>query len=299
MMDMISLLKEFTKGKSPEKVLVREEVNKPVTKYINAISLVKMRDNKDKGGDKVVNKSIIEPIELLKNEEVIDDVMDNESDKSVNKDLTSTRRLKFMNALADQGSDVNIITISIYDKLTCEKPVWTNIRLSLANHSYIYPIGIAKDVLTDVAGFVYPVDFDVLDIKDDGYMPLILGTPFLTMARAEIKFDKGTMTLKADKYKIRFIKSLEFPSKIKERIGRDVDPMIPTNYVNRRILEWEERIKNCQENETGFNKWRSKVLGDKNLVGHNFFVYKLEKEDSSVSDVGVIPIKLEPQDLPS
>ncbi|GKA75595.1 hypothetical protein Tco_0781973 [Tanacetum coccineum] len=97
-------------------------------------------------------------------------------------------------------------------------------------------------------------------------MPIILGTPFLTTAKAKIKFDKGSITLKAGRYKIRFIRTLKFPSKIEERIARDLDPIFPTNYVNRRILEWEERIENCQENEMGFNKWRSKVFDDKNLM---------------------------------
>ncbi|GJX22311.1 retrovirus-related pol polyprotein from transposon TNT 1-94 [Tanacetum coccineum] len=195
--------------------------------------------------------------------------------------------LKFMNALADQGSYVNIMPLSIYDKLTSENPIGTNIRLSLANHSYIYPLRIAEDMLVDIAGFVYPVDFVILDIKEDEHMPLILGTLFLTMERAEIKFNKGSMTLKAGKYKIRFVRTLEFPSKIEERIESDLNPMILTNYVNRRILEWEERIESCQENKIEFNKWRSKVFDNKNLVGHNFFVYALEDKDGSVSDVGV------------
>ncbi|GKE72677.1 zf-CCHC domain-containing protein [Tanacetum coccineum] len=199
----------------------------------------------------------------------------------------SIGRLKFMNTLADQGSDVNIMPLSFYNKLTSEKPTGTNIRLSLANHSYIYPRGVAEDVLIDVAGFVYPVDFVILDIKEYKYMPLILGTLFLTIARAEIKFDKGAMTLKAGRYKIRFVRTLEFPSKIKEIIERDLDPMIPTNDVNRRILEWEQRIKNCQDDKMGFSKWRSKVFDDKNLVGHNLFVYELDKEGSNVSGEGV------------
>ncbi|GJW21524.1 hypothetical protein Tco_0032146 [Tanacetum coccineum] len=98
-------------------------------------------------------------------------------------------------------------------------------------------------------------------IKEDEHMPLILGTPFLTMARTEIKFDKGTMTLKSGKYKVRFVRTLKFPSKIEERIENDLDPMIPTNYVNRRILEWEERIKSSQENEMGLNKLRRASCG--------------------------------------
>ncbi|GJT55230.1 hypothetical protein Tco_0990284 [Tanacetum coccineum] len=123
--------------------------------------------------------------------------------------------------------------------------------------------------------------------KEDEHMPLILGTPFLTTARAKIKFHKGSMTLKAGKYKIRFVTTLKFPSKIEERIERDLNPMIPTNYVNRRVLEWEEIIKICQENEIGFIKWRFKVFDDKNLIGHNFFFYELEKEGSTAKAEGV------------
>ncbi|GJY47333.1 hypothetical protein Tco_0436396 [Tanacetum coccineum] len=71
-----------------KKVLVREEVSKPVTKYVNAISLVRMENDKGKEGDEVVDKNIVEPIELVENEEAMDDVKDNELDKSVNEDST-------------------------------------------------------------------------------------------------------------------------------------------------------------------------------------------------------------------
>ncbi|GJY00379.1 hypothetical protein Tco_0357397 [Tanacetum coccineum] len=60
--------------------------------------------------------------------------------------------LKHINALVDQGSGVNIMPLSTYEKLTNEKHSETDIRLSLAIHSYIYPLGITQDVLVDVAG---------------------------------------------------------------------------------------------------------------------------------------------------
>nr|GEU84474.1 hypothetical protein [Tanacetum cinerariifolium] len=88
-----------------------------------------------------------------------------------------------MNALVDQGSDVNVMPLSTYMKLTNKRPAETNIRLSLASHSYIYPLGIAKDIL-DVDGYVYLVDFLILDMKEDEKRPFILGTPFLKMAKA-------------------------------------------------------------------------------------------------------------------
>ncbi|GJV42678.1 hypothetical protein Tco_1421118 [Tanacetum coccineum] len=57
--------------------------------------------------------------------------------------------LKHVNALVDQGSDVNVMPYSTYMKLTDERPAKTDIRLSLASHSYIYPLMIAEDVLVE------------------------------------------------------------------------------------------------------------------------------------------------------
>ncbi|GJZ91704.1 hypothetical protein Tco_0663769, partial [Tanacetum coccineum] len=89
---------------------------------------------------------------------------------------------------------------------------------------YIYPLGIAEDVLVDVAGYVYPVEFMILDIKEDEKRPFILGTPFLTMTKVE----KG--------------------------IKNDIEPIAPTMIVNRLVLEWEEKIKLHQENEMKFDQ---------------------------------------------
>nr|GEX72274.1 hypothetical protein [Tanacetum cinerariifolium] len=56
-------------------------------------------------------------------------------------------------------------------------------------------------------------DFVILDIKEDEYMSLILRTPFLTTARADIRSSKGSMTLRAGKFKVRFIRTLRFSRK--------------------------------------------------------------------------------------
>ncbi|GJU30148.1 MAK10-like protein [Tanacetum coccineum] len=74
--------------------------------------------------------------------------------------------LKHVNALVDQGSDVNVMPYSTYMRLTDERPVEIDIRLSLASHSYIYLLRIAEDVLVEVAGHIFPIDFMILDIKE-------------------------------------------------------------------------------------------------------------------------------------
>ncbi|GJV84393.1 zinc finger, CCHC-type containing protein [Tanacetum coccineum] len=107
--------------------------------------------------------------------------------------------LKYMDALVDQGSDVNVMPLSINNRLTNEKPVGTNIRLSLASHSYIFPLGIAKDVLVEIAG--------------------------------KIRFDKGTITLKSGKNKINFFKIPESLYSVEEGTKSDIDPAAPTTTV--------------------------------------------------------------------
>ncbi|GJV83624.1 MAK10-like protein [Tanacetum coccineum] len=67
-----------------------------------------------------------------------------------------------------------------------------------------YPLGIADDVLVKIAEHVYPIDFAILDIMENGNSPFILGTPFLTTAKASIKFDTGTITLRSGKHKVIF-----------------------------------------------------------------------------------------------
>nr|GEV99196.1 hypothetical protein [Tanacetum cinerariifolium] len=70
---------------------------------------------------------------------------------------------------------------------------------------------IAEDILVEITEHVYPVNFVILDIKEDKKMPFILGTPFLTTAKAVIKFDNDTITLRSGKSKISFHRIRESP----------------------------------------------------------------------------------------
>ncbi|GJX24228.1 zinc finger, CCHC-type containing protein [Tanacetum coccineum] len=144
--------------------------------------------------------------------------------------------LKHVNALVDQGFDVKVMPYSTYMKLINERPAETDIRLSLASHPYIYPLGITEKVLVEVAEHVYPVDFVILDIEENEKRPFILGTPFVTMTKAIIKFDKGTITLRSRKSKA----SPEMGRKDKDSLGKGdkVQPMEEQKlYLMRRSLE--------------------------------------------------------------
>ncbi|GKC08826.1 zinc finger, CCHC-type containing protein [Tanacetum coccineum] len=144
--------------------------------------------------------------------------------------------LKHLNALVDQGSDVNFMPYSSYTKLTDERPAEIDIRLLLASHSYIYPLGKAEDILVEIAEHVYPVDFVILDIKEDKKRPFILGTPFLITAKVVIKFDKGTITLRSGKSKISFHRIPESPGTIERGVKNDIEPIALTMTVNMLVL---------------------------------------------------------------
>ncbi|GJZ89128.1 zinc finger, CCHC-type containing protein [Tanacetum coccineum] len=135
--------------------------------------------------------------------------------------------LKHMNALVDQGSNMNIMPLSTYMKLNDKRPAKTDIRLSLASHSYIYPLEIAEDVLVEVADHVYPVDFVILDIKENEKRPFILGTPFLTTAKAVINFDTSTINLRSGKSKISFNRIPESLCKDEKGIKKYIEPIAP------------------------------------------------------------------------
>ncbi|GJS39380.1 ribonuclease H-like domain-containing protein [Tanacetum coccineum] len=95
-------------------------------------------------------------------------------------------------------------------------------RMALSHHNGVYRY--YHPHLNSSVGEPSPlsVDFVILDIKEDEKRPFILGTPFLTTAKAVIKFDKGTITLRSGKSKISFHRILESLCKIERGVKNDI-----------------------------------------------------------------------------
>ncbi|RVW98794.1 hypothetical protein CK203_024036 [Vitis vinifera] len=85
-------------------------------------------------------------------------------------------------ALLDLGASVNLLPYSVYKQLGLGGLKPTTMTLSLADRSVKIPRGVIEDVLVQVDKFYYPVDFVVLDtdssVKEENYVPIILGRPF-------------------------------------------------------------------------------------------------------------------------
>nr|GEY06543.1 reverse transcriptase domain-containing protein [Tanacetum cinerariifolium] len=91
------------------------------------------------------------------------------------------------NALADLGASINLMPYSLYAKLSFETLKPTKMSMRLADRSFQYPIGIAKNMLVEVGKFTFPADFIILKMEEDNRVPLILGRPFLHTADAVVK----------------------------------------------------------------------------------------------------------------
>nr|GEX84515.1 reverse transcriptase domain-containing protein [Tanacetum cinerariifolium] len=90
------------------------------------------------------------------------------------------------NALADLGASINLMPYSLYAKLSLKTLKPTKMSIRLADRSFQYPVGIAKNMLVEVGKFRFPVDFVILKMEEDSKFPLILGRPFLHTANAVI-----------------------------------------------------------------------------------------------------------------
>nr|GEV78183.1 reverse transcriptase domain-containing protein [Tanacetum cinerariifolium] len=99
------------------------------------------------------------------------------------------------NALSDLGTSINLMSYSLYAKLSLETLRPTKISIILADRSFQYPVGIAGNMLVEVGKFTFPADFVILEMEEDSEVPLILGRPFLHTANAVIRVKQKQLNL--------------------------------------------------------------------------------------------------------
>ncbi|GJW08099.1 putative reverse transcriptase domain-containing protein [Tanacetum coccineum] len=107
--------------------------------------------------------------------------------------------------------------LSTYLNLGLGELAHTKLTVELADRTVKYPKGIAENVLVGIGKFVFPVDFIILDMPEDIKVPLILGRPFLSTARAKIDVFKRKITLRVGEEKIIF-KSVKPASSLIKRV---------------------------------------------------------------------------------
>ncbi|GJU52306.1 reverse transcriptase domain-containing protein [Tanacetum coccineum] len=107
-------------------------------------------------------------------------------------------------ALADLGASINLMPLSIWEKLSLPELTPTRMTLELADRSITRPKGVAEDIFVKVGKFHFPTDFVVVDFEADPRVPLILGRSFLRTSRALINVYEGELILRDGNEQIVF-----------------------------------------------------------------------------------------------
>nr|GEZ15782.1 reverse transcriptase domain-containing protein [Tanacetum cinerariifolium] len=98
-------------------------------------------------------------------------------------------------ALADLGTSINLMPLSIWKNLYLPELAPTWMTLELADQSITHPKGVSEDIFVKVGNFHFPTDFVVVDFEADPRVPLILGRSFLRTGRALIDVYEEEITL--------------------------------------------------------------------------------------------------------
>jgi hypothetical protein len=162
-------------------------------------------------------------------------------------------------ALCDVGSSVNVMPLSLAEKLKLTTiTAGTERELVLANQTTIHSAGTIEDVLVKVEDLVFPADFMILDIQKDEEHPIILGRPFLATSRALINVELAELTLRSgeEERTIKTSKTERVDCYMLEWKDRKATPPTPTQEVQVKI-EIEElenemaqlEIETAQEEE--------------------------------------------------
>ena len=125
----------------------------------------------------------------------------------------SIGKYEFKKALCDSGASINLMPLSVVQRLNLGELTPTAITLQMADRSMTQPEGILEDVLVKVWKFIFLVDFVIMKMEEDTQVPLLLGRPFLATGAALIDVQKGELTLRVGNEAVHFNinRSLEHP----------------------------------------------------------------------------------------
>ena len=121
---------------------------------------------------------------------------------------------EFKKALCDSGASINLMPLSVVQRLNLGELTPTTIALQMADRSMAQPEGILEDVLVKVEKFIFLVNFVIMQMEEDTQIPLLLGRPFLATGAALIDVQKGELTLRVGNEAVHFNinRSLEHPN---------------------------------------------------------------------------------------
>nr|GEY43645.1 reverse transcriptase domain-containing protein [Tanacetum cinerariifolium] len=128
-------------------------------------------------------------------------------------------------ALADLGASINLMPLSVWNKLSLPDLTPTCMTLELADRSISHSVGVAEDVYVKIGTFHFLADFVVVDFDADPRVPLILERSFLKTRRALIDVFEGELTLRVGKEAITFNldQTLRYSANYNDMMAKQID----------------------------------------------------------------------------
>nr|GEW73120.1 hypothetical protein [Tanacetum cinerariifolium] len=178
--------------------------------------------------------------------------------------------------LANLGASISLMPYTMYENLGLGKPKPMRISLELADRSIQYPRGIAENVLIKIDKFILPIDFVILDMREDFKIMIILGRPFLATAWAMIDVVNKKITLRVGNEEVIF----------------DVD----CRPINKRPLIEDDECYGSDLLDTTIHSKTQELLEDDQL--DSFLVNNLEEsiDLSDLESCGFFQVPIAPED---
>ncbi|XP_016195451.2 uncharacterized protein LOC107636460 [Arachis ipaensis] len=109
--------------------------------------------------------------------------------------------VQFVDCMCDLGACVSIMPLSVYRVLKLPPLKRSTARFVLADKSIITVMGVVEDVLVNIKGLVFPIDFYVLEMpssETERASSILLGRPFLRTSRFKLDAYSGTYSFEID-----------------------------------------------------------------------------------------------------
>ena len=167
-------------------------------------------------------------------------------------------KYEFKKALCDSGANINLMPLSMVQRLSLRELTPTAITLQMSIRSMAQPEGVLEDVLVKVGKFIFLVDFVVMKMEEDTQVPLLLGRPFLATRAALIDVQKGELILRVgnELVHLNLNKSLT-QSDVDEENCMTVDNISPLSFELNSDCNIQHSIN---ENEMNFSILRVLIM---------------------------------------
>ncbi|XP_016164888.1 uncharacterized protein LOC107607445 [Arachis ipaensis] len=115
--------------------------------------------------------------------------------------------IKFMDCMCDLGACLSIMSLPIYERLNLSPLKRSGARFVLADKSIVSVVGIAENVLVNIQGLLFPVDFHILETPSIDFnkpSSILLGRLFLKTARFKLDAHSGVYSFELDGKLVKF-----------------------------------------------------------------------------------------------